>query len=57
MHSFGATYYSYELDYFIIIFFIFCLFVCFVWFDSLCPSQQFFSNVGMGSSWVEPVLS
>ena len=20
----------------------------FVWFDSLCPSQQFFSHVGMG---------
>ena len=32
-------------------------YVCFVLFDSLCPSQQFFSYVGMGLPGFEPVLS
>ena len=29
---------------------------CFIWVESSCPSQQFFSHVRM-ISWVEPVLS
>ena len=32
-----------------------CNYMLFAWFDSFCPSKQFFRYIG--SSWVEPALS